>query len=45
VALDVTAVLIAPDAMYNTVLDSGYESQVSLDKSLNAFKATPIAKE
>lgn len=41
VALEVTAVLIAPAATQNTVLDSGYESQVMLDKSLNAFRATP----
>lgn len=39
--LDVTAVLVAPDASNNTVLDSGRESQVILDKSLNAFRATP----
>lgn len=41
VALEVTAVLIAPAATHNTVLDSGCESQVSLDKRLNAFRATP----
>jgi len=38
---EITAVLIAPAATHNTVLDSGCESQVSLDKSLNAFRATP----
>ncbi|WP_428943108.1 NosD domain-containing protein [Pantoea sp. FN060301] len=41
VALDVTAVLVAPAASQNTVLDSGSESQVMLDKSVNAFRATP----
>ncbi|WP_312274179.1 NosD domain-containing protein [Pseudescherichia sp.] len=41
VAHEITAVLIAPAATHNTVLDSGCESQVSLDKSLNAFRATP----
>lgn len=40
-ALEVTAVLIATAATHNTVLDSGCESQVSLDKRLNAFRATP----
>ncbi|MEM6159215.1 NosD domain-containing protein [Erwinia sp. P6884] len=40
-ALDVTAVLVAPAASQNTVLDSGSESQVILDKSVNAFRATP----
>ena len=42
VALAVTAVLVASAATHNTVLDSGADHQVLLDRSLNAFRATPV---
>lgn len=42
VALEVTAVLVASAATHNTVLDSGADHQVLLDRSLNAFRATPV---
>ena len=41
VALAVT-VLVASAATHNTVLDSGADHQVLLDRSLNAFRATPV---
>lgn len=40
-ALDVTAVLIEKESVQNTVLDSGNDEQVVMDKSVNAFRATP----
>lgn len=39
--LDVITVLVEAEAKGNVVLDSGTESQVVLDKSVNAFRATP----
>lgn len=42
-ALDVTAVLVEKEAVQNTVLDSGSDEQVVMDKSVNAFRATPAA--
>lgn len=40
-ALDVTTVLIENASLKNTVLDSGSDVQVVMDKALNAFRATP----
>lgn len=39
--LQVITVLIEDQSLKNTVLDSGNEQQVSLDKTMNAFRATP----
>ncbi len=40
-ALDVTAVLVEKESAQNTVLDSGSEDQVILDRTCNAFRAVP----
>ncbi|MCW7606400.1 MULTISPECIES: NosD domain-containing protein [Serratia] len=40
--LDVTTVLIEIESVKNTVLDSGNDSQVVMDKTANAFRATPM---
>lgn len=42
VSLDVTAVLVEKESVQNTVLDSGSAQQVILDRSVNAFRATPV---
>ena len=39
--LDVTAVLVEQTSQHNTILDSGTDSQVTLDRTTNAFRATP----
>lgn len=39
--LNVTTVLVENGSLQNTVLDSGSEAQVNMDKTLNAFRATP----
>lgn len=39
--LDVTAVLVEKGSVHNTVLDSGSEEQVIMDRSINAFRPTP----
>ncbi len=39
--LDVVTVLIEREAVQNTVLDSGSDLQVVMDKTKNAFRATP----
>ncbi|WP_202304370.1 NosD domain-containing protein [Dryocola clanedunensis] len=41
-ALDVTTVQIDPASSQNTVLDSGSDGQVVMDKTANAFRATPV---
>jgi len=41
-ALSVTNVLIEPESHQNTILDSGADSQVVMDKDVNAFRATPV---
>lgn len=41
--LAVTAVLVEKESMQNTVLDSGSDEQVVMDKRVNAFRATPVA--
>ena len=39
--LPVTAVLVDPESARNTILDSGSDTQVVLDRTVNAFRATP----
>ena len=39
--LAVTAVMVDPGSVRNTILDSGTEDQVVLDTTVNAFRATP----
>ena len=39
--LTVTTVQIEADSQQNTILDSGTDGQVVIDKTLNAFRATP----
>ncbi len=40
-ALEVVTVQIDKSSTHNTILDSGYDSQVVLDRTINAFRATP----
>lgn len=40
-ALDVTTVLVDPASARNTVLDSGTDDEVVMDRAGNAFRATP----
>lgn len=42
VALDVTAVLVESESVQNTVLDSGNEEQVIMDREANAFRPLPV---
>ena len=39
--LTVTTVLVESRSLRNTILDSGSDIQVSMDKTVNAFRATP----
>lgn len=39
--LAVTTVLVDPESVRNTILDSGTEAQVIVDTAVNAFRATP----
>jgi hypothetical protein len=39
--LDVTTVLVDPASVRNTVLDSGDDAQVVMDRTVNAFRPTP----
>lgn len=41
-SLEVIAVLVEKEAIGNTVLDSGSDVQVVMDKAVNAFRATPM---
>lgn len=41
-ALDVITVLVEKESIENTILDSGSDAQVVMDKTVNAFRATPI---
>ncbi len=43
--LTVTTVLVESRSLRNTILDSGSDLQVSMDKTVNAFRATPIPLE
>lgn len=40
--LDVTSVLVENESVKNTILDSGSDAQVVMDKTVNAFRATPV---
>ncbi|SHM76429.1 NosD domain-containing protein [Gracilibacillus kekensis] len=39
--LTVTTVLVEKDSLQNTILDSGSDAQIVMDKTVNAFRATP----
>ncbi|PWW10649.1 NosD domain-containing protein [Mangrovibacter plantisponsor] len=39
--LDVTMVQVEKESLHNTILDSGSDAQVIVDKTVNAFRATP----
>ncbi|MGB8666088.1 MAG: NosD domain-containing protein, partial [Serratia inhibens] len=39
--LDVTSVLVETESVKNTILDSGSDAQVVMDKTVNSFRATP----
>ncbi|MDX0018760.1 right-handed parallel beta-helix repeat-containing protein [Sinorhizobium meliloti] len=41
-ALQVTAVLVQEGSVQNTVLDSGRDEQVVMDRAMNAFRGTPV---
>lgn len=41
-SLEVTTVLVKKDSFQNTVLDSGTDEQVQMDKTINAFRGTPV---
>lgn len=41
-ALDAVAVLVEKSSAQNTILDSGSDSQVLMDRAVNAFRATPV---
>ena len=43
-SLDVITVLTENESTQNTVLDSGIDSQVVMDKNVNAFRATPTIR-
>ncbi|MCA0757942.1 right-handed parallel beta-helix repeat-containing protein [Paenibacillus sp. N4] len=40
--LTVTTVLVEKESLQNTILDSGSDAQVVMDKTVNAFRATPM---
>lgn len=40
--LEVTAVLVQEGSILNTVLDTGNDKQVLMDRKMNAFRGTPI---
>ncbi|HGF7527423.1 TPA: NosD domain-containing protein [Vibrio cholerae] len=39
--LDIIAVQVEGNSTHNTILDSGYDSQIVMDRTINAFRATP----
>ena len=41
-ALDAVAVLVENRSAQNTILDSGSDNQVLMDRAVNAFRATPV---
>ena len=41
-ALEATAVLVEPESVQNTILDSGSDAQVVMDRTANAFRAIPM---
>jgi inulin fructotransferase (DFA-I-forming) len=40
--LDVTAVRVQRGSVYNTILDSGSDEQVEMDRAVNAFRGSPM---
>lgn len=42
--LSVTTVLVEKESVQNTILDSGSDEQVVMDKAINAFRATPTPR-
>jgi hypothetical protein len=42
--LNVTTVLVESESLQNTILDSGSDAQVVMDKTANAFRATPTVQ-
>ena len=40
--LEVTAVLVQQGSVRNTVLDSGTDEEVEMDRTMNAFRGTPV---
>lgn len=40
-SLTVTTVLVEKESIQNTILDSGSDAQIVMDKTVNAFRATP----
>lgn len=42
-SLAVTAVLVEPESTRNTILDSGTQDEVVVDRIANAFRGTPVA--
>ncbi len=42
--LSVTTVLVEKESIQNTILDSGSDEQVVMDKAINAFRATPTPR-
>ncbi|WP_221106456.1 NosD domain-containing protein [Rhizobium lentis] len=44
-ALEVTTVLVQDGSMRNTVLDSGNDEEVVMDRARNAFRGTPVPAE
>ncbi|WP_084798590.1 NosD domain-containing protein [Pleomorphomonas koreensis] len=45
ISLDVVNILIEDRSIQNTILDSGTDAQVLMDKSVNAFRGTPLPGE
>ena len=43
--LTVTTVLVEKESIQNTILDSGSDEQVMMDRAVNAFRATPSVDE
>jgi inulin fructotransferase (DFA-I-forming) len=41
--LDAVAVQVEKESAQNTILDSGSDAQVVIDRARNAFRATPVA--
>ncbi|MGS4818046.1 NosD domain-containing protein [Raoultella terrigena] len=41
-SLDVVMVKVEAESQQNTILDSGCDAQVVIDRTLNAFRATPV---
>ena len=42
-ALEVTTVMVEKESFQNTILDSGSDKEVVMDRTVNAFRGTPIS--